>query len=186
MRSAAAAANFLTFSIVFNAKIDLGALKDYLDEKELEVSDGQIADGTVNKSAIWEEDDTEVWVTIALLRPPCRAAPRPLAPRMLRHRSHVRCVVCCAGWGGTKDGDRIRRVEWLADRGDLLLGQEGQPELCKAALTNMSNNSGSGLLSTQLLGCSVALGGADQADVCRPDGAGRGHGTTWRGEGLMV
>eukprot|EP01045_Picozoa_sp_COSAG04_P008076 COSAG04_NODE_440_length_14411_cov_40.575112_2_plen_121_part_00 len=42
--------------------------QDYLDTKDLEVSDGQIRDGgQMTKSAIWDEDDEMIWeVTIAI------------------------------------------------------------------------------------------------------------------------
>jgi len=46
---------------VFNARIDSLSLKDYLDTKDLEVSDGQLSDSGVLKSAIWDEDDEVIW-----------------------------------------------------------------------------------------------------------------------------
>lgn len=56
-----ASKNFITYNAMFNAKIDLEALRDYLDEKDMEVSDGQIGDQGMYKSAIWEESDAELW-----------------------------------------------------------------------------------------------------------------------------
>ena len=78
--------NFLSFEVLFNTKLDPLALKvrfnpilirfnpikseiirhiceqDYLDTKDLEVSDGQIRDGgQMTKSAIWDEDDEMIW-----------------------------------------------------------------------------------------------------------------------------
>ena len=53
--------NFLTFEVALNMKIDADAFKEYLDTKDLLVSDGQLAEGVINKSAIWEEDDELVW-----------------------------------------------------------------------------------------------------------------------------
>jgi hypothetical protein len=53
--------NFLTFEVVFNTRIDSLALKNYLDTKELEVSDGQLTASGTTKSAIWDEDDEVIW-----------------------------------------------------------------------------------------------------------------------------
>jgi hypothetical protein len=53
--------NFLTFEVVFNTRIDSLSLKGYLDTKDLEVSDGQLSDSGVLKSAIWDEDDEVIW-----------------------------------------------------------------------------------------------------------------------------
>lgn len=53
--------NFLQFEVVFNTKIDSLALKNYLDTKSLEVSDGQLAASGTIKSAIWDEDDEVIW-----------------------------------------------------------------------------------------------------------------------------
>ena len=50
--------NFLSFEVVFNTRIDASALKDYLDTKDLAVSDGQLGQGgSLTKSAVWDEDD---------------------------------------------------------------------------------------------------------------------------------
>ena len=54
--------NFLSFEVVFNTRIDASALKDYLDTKDLAVSDGQLGlGGSLTKSAVWDEDDEAVW-----------------------------------------------------------------------------------------------------------------------------
>jgi hypothetical protein len=60
--------NFLLFEVVFNTKIDPKKFKEYLDEKDLAISDGQLGDGSLLKSAIWDEDDESVWCV--LQRPP--------------------------------------------------------------------------------------------------------------------
>jgi len=53
--------NFLTFEVALNMKIDAEAFKEFLDTRDLLVSDGQLAEGVVKKSAIWEEDDELIW-----------------------------------------------------------------------------------------------------------------------------
>jgi hypothetical protein len=53
--------NFLTFEVTLNRKIDAKVLKDFLDEKPLEVSDAGISTENNRKSAIWEEEDEELW-----------------------------------------------------------------------------------------------------------------------------
>ena len=53
--------NFLTFEVLFNTKIDQLSLKDFLDTKDLEVSDGQLGGSGTLKSAIWDEDDEMIW-----------------------------------------------------------------------------------------------------------------------------
>lgn len=56
--------NFLLFEVVFNTKIDPIKFKEYLDTKELAVSDGQLGDGSLTKSAIWDEDDESIWCVV--------------------------------------------------------------------------------------------------------------------------
>ena len=51
----------MLFEIVFNTKIDKLKFKEYLDTKDLAVSDGQLGDGSLLKSAVWDEDDESVW-----------------------------------------------------------------------------------------------------------------------------
>jgi len=53
--------NFLLFEVVFNTKMDSQKFKEYLDEKDLAISDGQLGDGSLMKSAIWDEDDEMIW-----------------------------------------------------------------------------------------------------------------------------
>ena len=53
--------DFLLFEVVFNTKIDPQKFKEYLDTKDLAVSDGQLGDGSLLKSAIWDEDDETTW-----------------------------------------------------------------------------------------------------------------------------
>lgn len=63
--------NFLIFEVVFNTKIDPQKFKEYLDTKDLAVSDGQLGDGSLMKSAVWDEDDESIWyaiVTVAIKR----------------------------------------------------------------------------------------------------------------------
>jgi hypothetical protein len=53
--------NFLLFEVVFNTKMDSQKFKEYLDTKDLAISDGQLGDGSMMKSAIWDEDDEMIW-----------------------------------------------------------------------------------------------------------------------------
>ena len=57
----AASLNFETFEVTLNLAIDVDAFHAFLDDKDLEVADGIIADGQTMKSAVWEEDDEEIW-----------------------------------------------------------------------------------------------------------------------------
>ena len=61
--------NFLLFEVVFNTKMDSQKFKEYLDEKDLAVSDGQLGDGSLMKSAIWDEDDEMIWCVDCCLLP---------------------------------------------------------------------------------------------------------------------
>lgn len=56
--------NFLLFEVIFNTKIDSKKFKAYLDTKDLAVSDGQLGQGTLMKSAIWDEDDESIWCAV--------------------------------------------------------------------------------------------------------------------------
>lgn len=53
--------NFLTFEVTLNRKIDAKSLKGFLEQKPLEVSDAGISTESNRKSAIWEEEDEELW-----------------------------------------------------------------------------------------------------------------------------
>lgn len=53
--------NFLLFEVVFNTKIDSKKFKAYLDTKDLAISDGQLGEGSLMKSAVWDEDDESIW-----------------------------------------------------------------------------------------------------------------------------
>ena len=53
--------NFLTFEVVLNREIDVKQLKEYLETRELEVSDASGDKNQTRKSAIWEEDDEVLW-----------------------------------------------------------------------------------------------------------------------------
>merc|ERR1712070_387872 len=54
--------NFLTFEVTPNLAIDVEKMELYLDDKDMEVSDGILdADGNKRKSAVWQEDDEEIW-----------------------------------------------------------------------------------------------------------------------------
>lgn len=59
--------NFETFEMVLNLPIDIDAFQEFLSEKDLDTADGVMAVGAdgkltgVNKTAIWQEEDEEIW-----------------------------------------------------------------------------------------------------------------------------